>query len=1054
MEHMPSRNVRGFIVLWGVLLPLTALAQAGIIKGKVVNADTKKGVAEVVVTASSPALPQSRIAVTDSAGQYSLTELPPGEYTVRFESPRFRVLSRSGINVRPGVPATFNVQLAPEGLVGEEVVVTGTRIPRVQVETAAPVTVVGREEIQSSGKASVGDILQRLPEQSDGINTQFNNSGDGSVRINLRGLGTPRTLILLNGRRVVPGGTGADSSADMNTIPTQAIQRVEVLKDGASAVYGSDAVAGVVNIITRNNFSGTEVSGFLGTSQRGDGSLFDLGFTTGQSGDRGNVFFSAGFLGQQEVWAGERRHSFYALDYDFNARAISTSGSVTTPNGRISASTTATDPGNAAWQTLKADYPSARFFYYDKAPGAEVGQWVPFDDSGVTDAGGHQYNFQPENYLVTPMRRLNLFSAGTLRLGGGVDGFFEASYTNRQSNQKLAPEPLSTSGERVIVSAQNFYNPFDKNFSSVNRRLMEFGNRIFSQDLDTFRLVTGVNGGWELGERKWTWDAYVNYGRTQGVETKRGLLHRTRLASAVGPSFIDSEGVLKCSSAPGPDTLTGTADDVAVPGCVPLNLFGGEGSIDPEMAKPLTYTGTRRGFTQQLIGAANITGELFRVGTATTPIAIALGVEQRRESGASIPDPLTAKGETTGNKEEETAGSYIANEGYAELSLPLLARPGADAAAPGHLLELSAATRVVRFTSFGTNFTYKFGTRISPVRDVVLRGTYSTAFRAPSVAELYQGLVDAFPSATDPCSARRAGAMRQQGTRLDAACDAHQVPDDHYDPRVQINSPQVGTSTLIPERANVVTAGVVIQPRWIKDLTVTADYFNIRIRNRIDDVGAKAILALCYPRADIESRFCDQIDRDPDTSDIIRIRNPIVNMGGDHAGGVDMAVDYEPNTPLGRVGLSASVAYLSFFRRTVAPGRVLTARNTYDIEAVLPDWKGNFGLRWGRDPLNAGVLVRWLNGYKECADNTCSIFDPNSPPPLSRDVDGYATVDLTVGYRLPRASGLNTTITLGVNNLLDTEPALVFNGFLAQSDAAAYDYMGRYFFVRATHSFN
>jgi iron complex outermembrane receptor protein len=1049
MEHIPSRSVRSFALLSGLLLPLSAFAQTGTIKGKVVNADSKKPVAEVVVSASSPALPQGRIGVTDPAGQYSLTELPPGEYTVRFESPRYRVYSRSGIVVRPGASPTFNVLLVPEGLQGEEVVVTGTRIPRVQVETAAPVTVVGREEIQSSGRASIGEILQRLPEQSDGINTQFNNSGDGSVRINLRGLGTARTLVLLNGRRVVAGGTGADASVDMNTIPTQAIQRVEVLKDGASAVYGSNAVSGVVNVITRNNFSGTEVAGFLGTSQRGDASILDLGFSTGQVSDRGNIFFSTGFLGQQEAWAGDRDHSFYALGYDFRSRQINTSGSVTTPNGRISAATSATDPGNQLWKDLKAQYPTARFFYCDKPAGADqcLGYWVPFDDSGVTDAGGHTYNFQPENYLATPMRRLNLFSTGTLRLGGGVDGFFEASYTNRQSAQKLAPEPLSASGESVIVSKDNLYNPFGKNFASLNRRLIEFGNRDFSQDLDTFRLVTGVNSGWELGDKKWTWDAYVNYGRTQGVETKRGLLHRSRLAAAVGPSTVDpATGEPRCA---GP---TGTP--LPKDQCVPLNLFGGEGTITPDMVAPLTYTGTRRGFNQQLIGAANVTGELATVGTARSPMAIALGVEQRREAGAAIPDPLTNKGDTTGNKEQETKGSYIANEGYVELSLPLLARVGADASAPGNLLELTAAGRVVRFTTFGTNLTYKFGTRISPVRDLAVRGTYSTAFRAPAINELFLGTQDSFPPVEDPCSAEEPGENRFQGDPIDASCDAQEVPDDHYDPRVQINAPEGGDPNLRPETANIFTVGVVIQPRWIRNLTLTVDYYNIRIRNRIDDIGAPVILNLCYPTGDVAPQLCDRIIRNPDTHEIIRINNPTSNVGDDRIAGVDFVLDYERDTPVGRVGLGAGVAYLAFFNRTIGASHLVQARNTYDLEAVLPDWKGNLGVRWGLDPFNANVLLRWINGFRECEDNACAVQDPDSAPPLSRRVTPYATIDLALGYKLPRASGLNTTITLGVNNLLDTTPALIYSGFLAQSDAATYDYLGRYFFVRAAHSFN
>ena len=1057
MKDIACGPVRALVLLFALMaMPLSASAQAGgVIKGKVLNADSKKPIPEVVATATSPALPQGRIVVTDQAGQYSFTDLPAGTYTVRFEHPRFRVLSRSGITARPGASATFNVELFPEGLQGEEVVVTGTRIPRVEVETAAPVTVVGREEIQSSSKVGIGEILQRLPEQAGGINTQFNNGGNGSVRINLRGLGTERTLVLLNGRRVVPGGNGANSTVDLNTIPTQAIQRVEVLKDGASAVYGSDAVTGVVNIITRNNFSGTEVSGFLGTSEHGDGSVLDLSFSTGQTSDRGNIYLSAGMFGQQEVWAGDRAFSHYALAYDFRSRRISTSGSPTVPNGTVSADTVPGDPGNQLWKDLKATYPEAVTFYYDKANG----KWIPFDDTGVADAGGHLYNFAPENYLVTPLQRLNLFSTGTLLLGGGVDGFFEASYTNRQSAQKLAPEPLSTSQEVVTVSKSNAYNPFGKDFAAVNRRLVEFGNRDFAQDLDTFRLVTGVKGGWELGDKKWSWDAYANYGRTQGVATKRGLLQRSRVAAAVGPSTTDpTTGEPRCA---GP-----TGAPLPKAQCVPLDLFDGPGTITDEMVKPLTYTGTQRGFTQQLTAAANVTGELVSLRTAKSPIAVALGVEQRREAGAAIPDPLTNKGDTTGNKSEETSGSFIANEGYAELSLPLLARMGAEANAPGNLLELTAAGRVVRFSTFGTKFTYKFGTRVSPMRDVAVRGTYSTAFRAPTIGELYQGTSDAFPNVRDPCSAPTAGGTRVPGP-VDDACRMpypeygapNGVPANFYDARLQINAPVGGNPNLRPETANMYTVGLAVQPRWVRNLSFTADYYNILIRDRIDAIGASVILGLCYPASGVEPQYCNRVIRNPDTNQIIRINNPQSNVGGDRAGGVDLAVDYEPETRFGRVGLSAAASYLAFFNRTLAGGRVVKARGTYDLSSgseglVLPDWKGNFGVRWGLDPFSAGALVRWINGFKECLNNVCAVQDPNAPPAPSRRVTPYATVDLSVGYRLPRASGLNTSMTLGVTNLLDTPPALIYNGFASQSDTATYDYMGRYFFVRAIHSFN
>src|SRR6266446_1657939 len=244
----------------------------------------------------------------------------------------------------PEATGTTGAQAAGKRAAEETITVTGFRIRRKDLTTPAPVTVISREQVIASGKVSIGDFLQSLPEQGNAINTSVNNGGNGSTRVSLRGLGANRTLVLLNGRRMVPGGTGADQSVDLNSIPTAAIDRIEVLKDGASAVYGSDAIAGVVNIITRKNYRGTEVSGYTGTSvaHGADGSTYDLNVTTGIGGDLGNVTFSGGYFNQQAVWAGDRDFASIPRAYDatgknnpFKIVGQYTLGSPTIPQGRI-----------------------------------------------------------------------------------------------------------------------------------------------------------------------------------------------------------------------------------------------------------------------------------------------------------------------------------------------------------------------------------------------------------------------------------------------------------------------------------------------------------------------------------------------------------------------------------------------------------------------------------------------------------------------------------------------------------------------------------------------
>src|SRR2546427_269800 len=616
-----------------------------------------------------------------AAAQTTTTDQPATNQPAPASSP-------SDQNVPAETPATGTAGGPSAGKkkeASEEIVVTGSRIRRKDLTTPAPVTVISREQVTASGKVSIGDFLQSLPEQGNAINTQVNNGGDGATRISLRGLGSARTLVLMNGRRFVPGGTGADSSVDLNSIPTAAIERVEVLKDGASAVYGSDAIAGVVNIITRKGFKGTDLSGDGGVSQHGDGNTSWAKLVTG------------------------------------------------TKNGAFMTCV----PGDASTKCVDIGSSSAT------AAGAAQ-RWRPYSGAGLPEIGGDQYNFQPQNYNVTPAQRIQLYSIGDLNLGSNARGYYEASFVNRQSEQKLAPEPLLTDGEGVLVSAQSMYNPFGRDFDAIRRRLLEFGNRVFNQDISTFRIVGGVDGTMpeELGPlHGWFWDTSINFGRTVEAGTKQGNIYLRNLQQALGPSMVDpASGRPICVTTPGDPTTV-------IANCVPLNLFGGaayntgtggltQGTITPDQTQNLTLTGVDRGLNQMTAAQLNTSGELFPL-FGDRPMGLAVGYEYRLLYGQSIPDPLTGNGEISGNKANSTKGGYHVNEGYAELSVPVVNNmPLAEA------LEATAAFRVFDYSTFGSDVTYKFGGRWRPIHDLTIRGTYSTAFRAPSIGELYGGQAD------------------------------------------------------------------------------------------------------------------------------------------------------------------------------------------------------------------------------------------------------------------------------------------------------------------------
>ena len=729
----------------------------------------------------------------------------------------------------------------------EEILVTGSRIRRKDLASPAPITILNRAQIAASGKVSIGDFLQTLPEQGNATNTSVNNGGNGSTRVSLRGLGPARTLVLVNGRRFVPGGTGADSSVDLNSIPTAAIDRIEVLKDGASAVYGSDAIGGVVNIITRKK-AGTELSGFTGTTSHGDGTIYDLNATTGAAaGENGNFIFSGGFYKQLPVGSADR--AFSAVPRAYDATGSSTvsgqpgqysQGSTTVPAGTISissckATTPLTtpcigrpvpnpgkDPRVDLLNNLINTYNTADTFIRDlNAPGG-LG-YRPLTNDRIPADGGDGFNFSPDNYLVTPQQRISLYASGDARIAPSARAYVEASYVNRQSKQALAAEPLVTSQEKVVVSAQNYYNPFGVDLTAVNRRLLEFTNRTFTQDIDTIRLVSGVDG--TLPEvagplAGWFFDTSLNFGRTEGTQLKQGNLNKAFLAQVLGPSFVN-KGVPVCGT-----PKTATAPARIIEGCVPLNLFGGAGSISPDQITPLTFTGALRGTNQMTSLLANLGGDLFSLAS-DHPVALAVGYEYRFLSGEFIPDPLTVAGLVTGNKGSITRGIYHVNEGYAELSIPIIANvPYARD------LEATVAGRVFDYSTFGTGQTYKVGARWRIIDDFTVRGTYSTGFRAPSIADLYSGLADSFPKVADPCRGKGVGGGGVPPPNCGDAAN-------NKDARVQLRAQVGGNPALQPERSRMVTAGVVIEPRVVPNLSVTVDYFRIRLNQTIATIGPR-----------------------------------------------------------------------------------------------------------------------------------------------------------------------------------------------------------------------
>jgi iron complex outermembrane recepter protein len=958
---------------------------------------------------------------------------------------------------------------APEGgrrAAEEQIVITGSRTRRKDLTTPAPVTVITREEFRQSGKLTIGEFLQTLPEQGNAPNFQLNNGGatysaDGSTRINLRSLGVTRTLVLINGRRVVPAGVGASAAVDLNSIPATAVERIEILKDGGSAVYGSDAIAGVVNIITRRTFNGTEASAQYGVSQHGDAQTFNVDATTGQSGDFGNFIFSVGYFNQKESWLRARSWSAQALTYDYNLKTTSPGGSFRTPQGTIGLPTNGTNPTAACtanplcnyWVTNDANWTQDAFIRVPSVlDRTQFNAWKIMTDADT-------YNFAAVNYLTIPSIRTQVYSGGDTNLGL-VRGYYETSYVQRDSQQNAAPMPLNPGdytlpggNTPITMSANSLYNPWGVDLPFAGRRLVEFGNRTYSQELATFRVVTGLDG--TLPEatgpvQGWYWNASMNYGRTSGTFTTQGAIRNSKIADALGPSMLRVPGdpsSAVCVKTPG-DLST------VIPGCVPMDLFGGpnNGSINASQINGLGFTGTSRAFDALFAVNADATGDLFKLAS-DRPVSLAVGYEWRRQSGSQIADPIAASGDSADFNFQSTTGHYVSNEGYAELTAPLLSN------APGvSLLEANAAGRLVDYSTFGTKFTWKLGARYSPIPDFTVRGTYSTAFRAPSIGELFLGQTETAPTVSDPCNFG-VGA----DPRLVQQCIATGVgAGGSGDTGNQELAHQGGNSLLQPETAKVFTVGIVLQPQLVRNLSVTFDYYNTFVEHAIGTIGVAGIIAGCYPAAsgslaDPNQQYCSLIHRA--NGRILFVVDTNQNIGTARTAGIDMAIRYALPAPVGRFGFAFDGTWLGFYDVNGPNGKI-EAKGTYDLGFPLPEYKYNLGANWSLAGFTVGGIVRYVGSFKECgAFNSSSghfkstgglcYADVNAP---HRQVGSHTTLDLNASYTLSSPVG-KTLFLIGMTNVFDKAPQYVYSAALANSDPTIYDFVGRFVYGRIQQTF-
>ena len=439
------------------------------------------------------------------------------------------------------------------------------------------------------------------------------------------------------------------------------------------------------------------------------------------------------------------------------------------------------------------------------------------------------YNFAPDNYLITPQERVSLFGSGTLEITDNSRFKTTVTYNQRKSEQLLAAVPLAfdaSCGDPELISADSIYNPYGRDVNEIFRRMAETGGRSFNQDVRTFAFDGAFEGTFDIGERFFDWEAGYFYGDNKANNTTNGLFQISKVANALGPSMLDGSGTPVC---------VGVAGDLTtvIDGCVPMNLLGGAGTLTQDMIDYATFTAHDEFYYKQKTYYANVGGDLFDLPGGA--MGFSFGIEHRTEFGYDDPDALINSGDTTGNARTATRGGYDVDEAYLELAIPVLADlPFAK------LLDFSLATRYSDYSNFGDTLNSKFGFRWKPIDDLMIRGNWSEGFRAPSIAELFAGQADSFPAITDPCAGSLQGTPN---TDIPAGCAGV--------PAYNQNNPQIritvgGNPDLQPELSTSKTLGFVYSPGFVQGLDISLDWWQVEIDDAIFLQTGQAILDNCY----------------------------------------------------------------------------------------------------------------------------------------------------------------------------------------------------------------
>jgi iron complex outermembrane receptor protein len=949
------------------------------------------------------------------------------------------------------------------------VVVTGSRIARPEFSFPNPVQAYTSETIQQAGTTNLTDFLIDSPALR-GSTTNVDVAGSnlpnaqfvGVNLLDLRYLGEERTLVLVNGRRHIAGYPGI-ASVDINTIPVDLIDRIDVLTGGTSAIYGADGVSGVVNFVMKQNFDGLAVRAQGAISQRGDSGNRFVSATWGHNfaDGRGNLAVS---------------YEFNQLDR-FSQRSRLNYGR-TGPTFRF-----VRNPADFPDTLANPDQiPLSELRWADSSPGGAI----DLDGDGVVDFTGEGKVYDVGTYVrgssftiggdstpqdsyfgdFTPYSRRHIFNAfGHFEFSPAARLFFEAKYVNAAGhtlaqptfdfftflapdnaylNQRFGPQIAAIEAACDPEDAPCFQGSY-----VAGRDNFDFGIRRYSTKRETYRTVVGLDGKFSDHLR---YELSYTFGQVKSTGTNEGDRITDRYFAALDAVVNPANGQVTCRiNLPGetaiqgfsfaPEFLDGTMAPVSFhPGeCVPLNILG-SGSPSPEALDWVLATHTDHATIRHHVLSGYVsgdTGSFFKLPGG--PIGFALGAEYRRESSRIVPSDESIAGLLADNAQQSiTTGHFSVKEAYAEINVPILSKM-----AFADTLSVGGAFRLSDYTTVGTTQTWSVNGVYAPVRDLLFRGTYSQAVRAPNVSELFGGTSGTFEFIADPCGIDRlTSGTSTRAANCAAALSALGVDPATFDPANDPSSPQNasilgetgGNPNLGEETAKTWTAGIVLRPRFIPGLNVAFDWYNIKLKNAVNTPTAQELVELCYDQPTLDNVYCDAIGRSSLTGFVNDYHVGPENVANFATEGLDVAFNYrfKPFRDFGTFNLKINGNYLRKLEFIPTPGAEVDSDVT---EFNRPKYSATGDLTWTKGPLTLNYGINWFShtrrSVKELTDANPDRFDPRY-----KYYKEYWDHQFQIAYSVdPRMS-----IYAGVNNLLDTKGSVGVAGYPNSG-------VGRFFYV-------